>query len=90
MAMWYPSECSKMTAWVDFPNMTLRNGRCLTLGMCDVQAKNTGCLEETSQRAVFVAGKSSKLWSTMVMFGALQPCVRALCTLLSEAMQRVF
>ena len=42
MAIWYPSDCCKMAAWIEFPDVELVNKGCLTLGTCNVSAEYAG------------------------------------------------
>ena len=76
MAIWFPCVNYKMAAWIHFPNITLGGGHCLTLGTCDVKAKETGIVGKRAQKVAFVAGRDSQIWKTNVMFGALPtPCL---------------
>ena len=70
MAMWYPSDHYKMAAWIGVPRAKLRNGRCLTLGTCNVSTEYSGRPGEIAERVVFVAGRDSHIWKSRIMFGA--------------------
>ena len=80
MALWFPHECCKTVAWYEFPNATLLEGSCLTLGTCDVSAPHT-VETEKAKEAMVVAWKGHKIWNTKVMFGAILTPHCFTCTL---------
>ena len=53
--------------------MTLRDGRCLFLGTCDVDAHYTGQPHEKAEEdeVVIIGCKGHKIWDTKIMSGAV-------------------